>query len=106
MSPRFAWGGADRERALRDQASLEHLIALGERLQRDATVLLDRAAFDGDQIASATVEGDVRFADEPTRSAFMTEYLAMLGPLLKKYGSEARPALSGRVAVYPDGASS
>lgn len=101
VSPRFAWGGADRERALRDQASLEHLIALGERLQRDATGLLDRAAFDGEEIASATVEGEVRFADEATRSAFMTEYLSMLGPLLKKYGTKHGLRYRVAVAAYP-----
>ncbi|HMK11566.1 MAG TPA: helix-turn-helix domain-containing protein [Acidimicrobiales bacterium] len=102
VSPRLAWGGADRDRAIRDQASLEHLITLGERLQRDAGALLDRAAFDGEQIASATVEADVRFADEAARSAFMTEYLAVLGPLLKKHG--AKRGLRHRVAmaVYPD----
>ena len=53
MSPRLAWGGEDRDRALRDQVSLEQLVALGERLQRDAGELLDRAAFDGEQVASA-----------------------------------------------------
>ncbi len=34
---------------------------------------------------------------KPTRSAFMTEYLAMLGPLLKKYG--AKQGLRYRVVV-------
>ena len=88
MSPRLAWGGEDRDRALRDQVSLEQLVALGERLQRDAGELLDRAAFDGEQVASATVEGELTFSDEAARSAFMTEYLAMLGPLLKKHGAK------------------
>jgi len=102
VSPRLAWGGGDRERALRDQSSLEHLIVLGERLQRDATTLLDRAAFDGEEIASATVEGDIRFEDEASRSAFMTEYLKLLGPLLKKHGAKRGLRYRVAVAVYPD----
>ena len=67
VSPRLAWGGEDRDRALRDQVSLEQLVALGERLQRDAGELLDRAAFDGEQVASATVEGELTFSDEAAR---------------------------------------
>jgi DNA-binding transcriptional ArsR family regulator len=106
VSPRLAWGGEDRALALRDQVALEQLVGLGERLQRDAGELLDRAAFDGEQVASATVEGELRFADEAARSEFMTEYLAMLGPLLKKHGAKdaSRDGAPYRVvvAVYPD----
>jgi DNA-binding transcriptional ArsR family regulator len=102
VSPRLAWSGADRERALRDQASLEHLIVVGERLQRGATALLDRAAFDGEEIASAVVEGEIRLTDEAARSAFMTEYLAMLGPLLKKHGAKRGPRYRVVIAVHPD----
>ncbi|HTN78132.1 MAG TPA: helix-turn-helix domain-containing protein [Acidimicrobiales bacterium] len=102
VSPRLAWGGADRDRAIRDQASLERLIALGERLQRDASALLDRAAFDGEQIATATVEAEVSFADEAARSAFMTEYLAVLGPLLKKHGANRGLRHRVAMAVYPE----
>ena len=87
----------------RDQVSLEQLVVLGERLQRDAGELLDRAAFDGEQVASATVEGELSFSDESARSAFMTEYLAMLGPLLKKHGAKRRCSrYRVAVAVYPD----
>src|SRR3954470_23712153 len=56
VSPRLTWGDGARLRAIADQVSLEHLVSFGERLQRDAATLLDRAAFDGEQIASATVE--------------------------------------------------
>ena len=102
VSPRLVWSGPDRERALADQASLEHLVVMGERLQRDATVLLDRAAFDGEEIESATVEGEMRFADEAARSAFMTDYLSMLGPLLKKYGTKRGLRYRVAVAAYPE----
>ena len=34
------------------------------------------------------MEGELTFSDEAARSAFMTEYLAMLGPLLKKHGAK------------------
>src|SRR5262249_4922342 len=43
VSPRAAWGDQLRLAAMADQLSLEHLVTLGERLQRDAAVLLDRA---------------------------------------------------------------
>lgn len=102
VSPRLAWSGPERNRALCDQVSLDHLVAMGEQLQRDATALLDRAAFDGEQIDSASVEADVRFADAAARSAFMTEYLALLGPLLKKHGSRSGTPFRVALATYPN----
>lgn len=102
VSPRFAWGDERRAAALREQVSLEHLVVLGERLQRDASELLDRAAYDGELIPSASVEAEVRFPDAESRSAFMEEYLAALGPLLKKYGARRGPGFRVAVAVYPD----
>lgn len=104
VSPRIAWSGNARPAALQAQASLAALVELGERVQRDAAELLDRAAFEGEQIPSASVEVDVAFADTEARSAFLTEYLEALGPLLKKYavarhlGAPFKLAL----AVYPD----
>ena len=62
---------ASHAAALREQLSLEHLVLVGERLGRDAAALLDRAAFDDEEIASAAVEADVHFADEAERAAFM-----------------------------------
>ena len=41
---------------------------LGERLARDAAVLLDRAVFDAEEISSAAVEADVHFASEADRA--------------------------------------
>lgn len=105
VSPRIAWGGARRADALRDQASLGALVALGERLQHNAAHLLDRAAFEGEHIASASVDAEVTFADAAAQSAFMQEYLTALGSLLKKHGGNRR-AVGARfrviMAVYPD----
>ena len=67
VSPRAAWGDLGRLAAMADQLSLENLVKLGERLARDAAVLLDRAVFDGEQIASAAVDGEVRLADAQQR---------------------------------------
>jgi DNA-binding transcriptional ArsR family regulator len=102
VSPRLAWSDERRGAALRDQVSLEHLVMVGERLQRDATALLDLAAFDGETIPSASVEAEVCFADATARAAFMQEYLAALGPLLKKHGSRDGDAFRVAVAVYPE----
>jgi DNA-binding transcriptional ArsR family regulator len=104
VSPRVAWTDRRRGAALQDQVSLAALVGLGERLQRDAAELLDRAAFDGTEVASASVEVELSFADAAARIAFMTEYLTALGPLLKKYGATGRAGAPYRLvlAVYPD----
>jgi len=101
VSPRLAWGGDARAEAMRRQLPLEHLVELGERVQREATELLDRAAFDGDEIPSLAVEAEVRFAGPEQREAFMADYLAALKPLLKKYGGRRGDGYRVALAVYP-----
>ena len=102
ISPRALWGDDQRAEALKAQLSLENLVLVGERLGRDASVLLDRAAFDGEEIPSAAVEAEVHLATEETRAAFMREYLAAVGPLLKKYGRRRGERYRVAMAVYPD----
>jgi DNA-binding transcriptional ArsR family regulator len=102
VSPRVAWVDARRTGALVEQVALENLVAVGERLQRSAALLLDRAAFEGEQIASAAVEADVRLADETQRAAFLSEYVAAVGPLLKKYGVAGGQPYRVVLAVHPD----
>jgi len=102
ISPRALWGDDQRAEALKTQLSLENLVLLGERLGRDASVLLDRAAFDGEEIASAAVEAEVHFANEAARAEFMREYLAAVGPLLTKYGRRKGQRYRVALAAYPD----
>jgi DNA-binding transcriptional ArsR family regulator len=102
VSPRLACGGDRRVEALRSQVPLEHLTELGERIQRDAIELLDRAAFDGEDIPSLSVEASVRFPDEASRAAFMAEYLDQLEPLLRKHGAREGGAFRVVTAVYPE----
>lgn len=102
VSPRLAWDDEKRSGALRDQISLRRLVGLGEQLQQDANGLIDRAAFDGEEIPSASVEAEIRFADEAARAGFMEEYLAALGPLLTRYGARSGRAFRVALAVYPD----
>jgi DNA-binding transcriptional ArsR family regulator len=97
VAPSVAWSDPRRVDALRHQHSLENLVTVGARLQRDAISLLDRAAFDGEQIASAAVEADVHFADERDRAAFLEEYLAAVQKLCDRYG--ARGGLPYRVVL-------
>ncbi len=97
VSPEAAWSDPARTNALRHQAALERLVEVGGRLQRDAVALLDRAAFDGEEIASACVETEVHFADEADRAAFIDEYFTSLRDLCAKYG--ARRGLPYRVVV-------
>jgi DNA-binding transcriptional ArsR family regulator len=102
VSPRVAWGDPRRAKALRAQHALETLVATGERLQRDATALLDRAAFDGDEIASATVTTEVRFASDDDRAAFMHEHLEHLKGLVDRHASRRGDAYRVVLAVHPD----
>jgi len=102
VSPRVAWPDGRRAEALAEQVSLENLVRLGERMQRDSAELLDRAAFDGERIASAAVEAEVRFADERQRTEFLNAYLRAVGPLLARYGVADGEAYSVVLAVYPE----
>lgn len=102
VSPRVAWGDQRRGETLRQQLSLESIVLLGERLQRDAAALLDRAAFDGEQIASASVATEVRFASEEERATFLKEYLGAIGPLLRRLGSRGGAPYRVVLAAYPD----
>jgi DNA-binding transcriptional ArsR family regulator len=102
VSPRLACGGDLRVAALRSQVPLEHLTRLGESIQRDAIDLLDRAAFDGEDIPSVAVEASVRFPDAASRAAFMEEYLELVKPLLRKHGARDGGAYRVVTAVYPE----
>lgn len=102
LSPRAAWGDERRVATLRQQLALEHLVGLGERLGRDAAVLLDRAAFDGDEIASAAIEVEVRLEGEAARAAFVRDYLAAVRPVLDAHGAADGAPYRVAVAVYPD----
>jgi DNA-binding transcriptional ArsR family regulator len=102
VSPRAAWADLRRLAALTDQVSLETLLLMGERLSRHAAALLDRAAFDGEQIASASVEAELHFPDEEARSAFLRDYVAAVGPLLTRHGAKEGSPYRVILAAYPD----
>jgi DNA-binding transcriptional ArsR family regulator len=102
VSPEVAWAGPRRAEALGRQHSLQTLVLLGERLQRDAALLLDRAAFEGEQVASASVVAEARFASEAEREAFLGEYLRATAELLDKYGVKDGVAYRVLLAAYPE----
>jgi DNA-binding transcriptional ArsR family regulator len=102
VSPRLTWGDGARLRAIADQVSLQHLVEVGERLQRDAAGLLDRAAFDGAQIPSATVEGTIRFPDAEARAAFLEDYLTLTARLMEQHGASEGEAFTVVLVAYPD----
>jgi DNA-binding transcriptional ArsR family regulator len=101
LSPRLTWGGPARPEALASQASLARLVGLAERLGRDAVVLLDRAAFEGELIPSAAVEAEVRLRDEEARAAFLDDLVAAVGQLAKKYGAKSGEPFRVSLAAYP-----
>lgn len=101
VAPEVAWRDGRRLDAMRAQHSLETLVALGERLQQDAVELLDRAAFDGEEIPSAVVSAETRFDSAEDRAAFMREYLEATRRLLDQYGSREGAAYRVVLAVHP-----
>lgn len=101
VSPRLVWSDPRRVAAMRDQLSLEQLVAVGEAIQRDAAALLDRAAFDGEQIASVSVSAELGFASPEQRAEFLKAYLRAVGPLLKAYGAGEGERYRVVLAAYP-----
>jgi hypothetical protein len=103
ISPRATWGDDPRRAAAEaDQLSLGALVAQGETLQRDAAALLDRAAFDGDEIPSASSSLDLAFASEEDRAAFLRDYVDAVTELATRHGSTTGPRYRVLLAVYPD----
>lgn len=101
VSPQVAWANPRRLEAMQRQHSLGTLVEMGERLQADAAVLLDRAAFDGEEIASAGVTAEVRFASEAGRAAFMDAFLRSTRKLLEEHGAKEGEPFRAVLAVYP-----
>ena len=101
VSPRLTWGDGVRLRAIADQVSLQHLVLIGERLQRDAAALLDRAAFDGEEIPAVAVEATVRFADDEARAAFLDEYLAVTSRLIEQHAATDGEAFTLALVAHP-----
>jgi DNA-binding transcriptional ArsR family regulator len=102
VSSRFATDPARLASVFRDQVSLSQLSDLGERLQRDAALLVDRAAFDGAKIPSASLEAELRLPDEEARAAFMSELVETLKSLLAKHGRKDGPRFRVALAAYPE----
>ena len=101
LSPRLTWGDGARLRAIAEQASLQHLVDVGERLQRDAASLLDRAAFDGEEIPAVAVEATARFADAEARAAFLDDYLALTAQLIEQHATSDGAAYTVVLVAHP-----
>jgi DNA-binding transcriptional ArsR family regulator len=101
LSPRLTWGDRDRLRAATDQVALDQLIHFGETVARDAAALLDRAAFDGEQIPSAAVSAVVRLPDADARAAFLDEYLGLLRDLVERHARPDGQEFTVGLVVHP-----
>jgi DNA-binding transcriptional ArsR family regulator len=101
LSPRLTWGDRERLRAATDQASLDELVTFGETLARDAAALLDRAAFDGEEIPSAAVRTTLRLASADARAAFLDEYLALVRDLVERHARSEGPEFTVGLFVHP-----
>ncbi|HLB26078.1 MAG TPA: hypothetical protein VJN32_00390 [Dehalococcoidia bacterium] len=87
--------------AIRFQPSLESIIDIGERLQRDAMALMERAAFDGEEIASASVTAELRFASEEERSRFLNAYLNAVSSSVNRPTARSGAPYRVILAAYP-----
>ena len=102
VSARFGSDPGLLASVFRDQVALSQLADLGERLQEDAARLIDVAVTESLEIPSASVEAEVRFADEGARAAFMTELIETFKLLLAKHGAAAGPLFRVALAAYPE----
>lgn len=103
ISPSCTWGASQpRTEALTDQLSLSELFAAGGQLQRDSAMLLDRAAFAGEEIPSASAITDIRFDSEESRAAFLHDYVEVLASLVHKHGSRQGAPYRLVLAAYPN----
>ncbi len=102
ISPRVTWGDDTRRlEAMADQLSLSQLVSTGERLQQDAAALLDRAAFDGEQIASVSASTEIGFANEADRASFLRDYIESVTALAARYGADSGERYRAVLAVHP-----
>jgi DNA-binding transcriptional ArsR family regulator len=101
VAPDATWVDPRRLATLEKQHALQTLVAVGERLQRDAIGLLDQAAFEDREIPSAAVTAELRFATESDRAAFFKEYSAALVRLVEKYQSKEGTPYRVVMAVHP-----
>jgi DNA-binding transcriptional ArsR family regulator len=103
VSPRSTWGdGSPRTAALADQLSLAELHGTAERIQHDCAALLDRAAFDGERVASASVLTELHLPDEEARAAFLREYVDVVRALARQHGATTGSLYRVLLAAYPD----
>jgi DNA-binding transcriptional ArsR family regulator len=84
------------------EVSLQELVEVGERVQRDAAALLDRAAFGGEKVPSAAVAATVRFADAESRAAFLDDYLALTASLIERHAAREGEAYTVALVTYPE----
>jgi DNA-binding transcriptional ArsR family regulator len=101
IAPEVAWADPRRTAALKDQLSLENLVQIGGQLQTDAAMLLDRAAFDGERIATAAMTADLRFPDEGARAAFLEDYLVSMRSLIDRHAAKEGEPFRVVLAAHP-----
>ena len=63
--------------------------------------LLDRAAFDGEEIPAVAVEATVRFADAEARAAFLDDYLALTARLIEQHATADGDAFTVALVAHP-----
>lgn len=102
VSPEIAMSRERLAAAFAEQAALGYLADFGARVSTAAHLLAERTTDGSTGVPSATVESHVRFADEAVRSAFLSDYVAMLEDLLEKHAATDGEPYRVALVVYPN----
>lgn len=99
-----ALGGSGADPSRTDRLSSRYLIAVAARLVREVGLLARAADAAGQQLATLTVDTEIRFASPADRAAFTAELTRAVTDLASRYHDETAPG--GRrhrlvVAAHP-----
>ena len=101
VSPRLTWGDGERVQAMADQLSLQHLVEFGERLQRDAAALLDRAAFDAEDDPQRRGRSDRALRRRRGASRVPRRVPRAHHVLIERYATATGPGFTVGLVVHP-----
>lgn len=94
ISPEVMGGAAprdDADAAVRDRFSSAYLVSAAARTIRDVAILRERAARAGQNLASFTLEVEVRFASAADRNAFAEDLANEVAKLAAEYHDPSAP---------------
>lgn len=82
---------AEDAEGVQDKVSAAYLVALAAQSAREVALLREQADAAGKQLATLTLQSEIRFANAKDRAAFAVELAESLRHLLSKYHSMSAP---------------